>query len=949
MGGSSKSQTVGYKYYVGMHMVFCHGPIDKILNFKVDSKEAWSGNGVASQITIDAPELFGGESREGGVQGVVDIEMGGPTQLQNSYLVSRIGSLMPAFRGVVGAVFRQFYMGMNPYLKNWSVTAKRTKIRQDGIAQWYLPTCEIPNNAISSNFFNENFTDGLTGWSVESGFGSNFNAVDGACRVSGVMGQTISRLSKTIAEPSNWNAIKLRFKIESYDSEDAGVFDLYGPSGNLLFNFTPARDAFADSSRRAHLSFLSGESGLILSDSVLPLNTWFQLELSFDQDSGALTGVIRVSATGEIVKVSSGLSLLSYGPVAKVTLRNETGHGNGGVTYWDNIEIIENASADMNPAHIIRECLTDPDWGMGYQDADIDEDAFEAAANVLFVEGFGMSLLWDRQTSIEDFIKEVVKHIDAVLFVDRETGKFVLNLVRSDFDEEALLLLDQNNIEKISDFSRPTAGELTNSVTVQYWDSKTDTDASVTIQDIALVQMQNATINTTIQYPGITNKALAIRIAQRDLKTLSTPLIRCTIYANNEAGELKIGGVFKLTWPDYDCYEVVMRVTGIAYGDGRNNRVRITATQDAFSLPDSLIMNPTPPEWVDPNVPPQPILLRRVFEVPYLELVQQFGQTTVDAELTANNDVGYYGAAAIRPQSNAINAQIYADDGSGFQSAGALDFCPGANLAEDILQANVTFAINGGVSLQNVSVGSWCQIDEEIMAVVAIDEEEITVKRGCLDTVPFPHDAGASIFFWDTYGQSSPIEYVASDEIAVRLLTVTGSGQLLLTEAATDVVEMASRAIRPYPPANLEIEGEYYPANFQLPTVAELTWNHRDRTQQTSAALIGEGDGNIGPEAGTTYEVSVSLLMDDATVDEDWLVVNVGSTPNYEFDQSADTPPGGAIAAIFKVTSIRAGYRSWQSPQVSGTLFSAPFNVVAEYVPLTSPFNVVADFDPDLI
>ena len=34
---------------------------------------------------------------------------------------------------------------------------------------------------------------------------------------------------------------------------------------------------------------------------------------------------------------------------------------------------------------------------MGYAQADIDDTAFMAAADTLYSEGFGMSLLWDQQ------------------------------------------------------------------------------------------------------------------------------------------------------------------------------------------------------------------------------------------------------------------------------------------------------------------------------------------------------------------------------------------------------------------------------------------------------------------------------------------------------------------------------------------------------------------------
>ena len=97
MSGGSERVTVGYKYYLGVHMALCHGPIDKITQVQVDRRIAWEGLAEGGSINIDAPELFGGKSREGGVSGVVDIEMGGPDQTPNSYLQSVLGTDMPAF------------------------------------------------------------------------------------------------------------------------------------------------------------------------------------------------------------------------------------------------------------------------------------------------------------------------------------------------------------------------------------------------------------------------------------------------------------------------------------------------------------------------------------------------------------------------------------------------------------------------------------------------------------------------------------------------------------------------------------------------------------------------------------------------------------------------------------------------------------------------------------
>src|SRR5688500_5959732 len=102
--GSSKKQTVGYKYHLGMHMILCHGPIDFFSSIKVDDRPTWNGQVQDGTVTIAAENLFGGESREGGVSGPVKFCSGKPDQVADSYLEEHCGPLVPAYRGVAGAI-----------------------------------------------------------------------------------------------------------------------------------------------------------------------------------------------------------------------------------------------------------------------------------------------------------------------------------------------------------------------------------------------------------------------------------------------------------------------------------------------------------------------------------------------------------------------------------------------------------------------------------------------------------------------------------------------------------------------------------------------------------------------------------------------------------------------------------------------------------------------------
>ena len=159
--GSSKQVTVGYKYYLGMHMVLCHGPVDAVTKITVDDKVAWSGTATGGPITINAPELFGGETREGGVSGVVDVAMGAAAQPRNAYLQAQLGNDIPAFRGVLALVLNQVYVGLNPYLKRWGAWVKRTNIKTDGTAQWYLAKAAIGNDMNPAHIIRECLTDTL--------------------------------------------------------------------------------------------------------------------------------------------------------------------------------------------------------------------------------------------------------------------------------------------------------------------------------------------------------------------------------------------------------------------------------------------------------------------------------------------------------------------------------------------------------------------------------------------------------------------------------------------------------------------------------------------------------------------------------------------------------------------------------------------------------------------
>ena len=164
MGSSSKKQTVGYRYYMGMHLAVCHGPVDAVTEIQIADRQAWSGNlSNSGRITLNKPELFGGDKREGGVSGAIDVAFGEGIQASNDYLVANLGAPQPAYRGVLSLILRQVYIAANnPYIKPWALRVKRC------FRGWYAAKAEINGGANPAHMVYECLTNSAWGMGYPS-------------------------------------------------------------------------------------------------------------------------------------------------------------------------------------------------------------------------------------------------------------------------------------------------------------------------------------------------------------------------------------------------------------------------------------------------------------------------------------------------------------------------------------------------------------------------------------------------------------------------------------------------------------------------------------------------------------------------------------------------------------------------------------------------------------
>lgn len=509
---------------------------------------------------------------------------------------------------------------------------------------------------------------------------------------------------------------------------------------------------------------------------------------------------------------------------------------------------------DMNPAHILYQCITDTIWGMGYAPGDVDETSFMLAADQLHAEGFGMSLEWSLTMTIEAFVQIICNTINGGWDLDLRTGKFKLKLIRDITDPDSLLELNPDNILDMSSFQRVAWGEQANRVIVRYTDREQN-QQTVTVENMAAIEaIGGAEITATKEYLGIREESLALRVAMRDLNTSSAPLAKVTLTTNQVLWGHGIGDPVALTWPKLGLDKIPFRILAITKTDLDDGSIRVELVEDVFGLPTGTYVNQQPTLWIDPVQPPIPIQYAVAVEAPYWDVVRRMSAADFE-QLTPG--YGFGEVYAVKPTSDAFNFRLMSSpDNITYTQVNSGYFAASGTLVDAVSRTADSFEIENTTNLGQADIGTYAYVNGELVLVESVDEVTglVQVGRAVLDTVPVEHAAGSRIYFSGIDKGVDPNEHVLGESEYYKPLTQNGLGTSDIASATALLVNFNQRADRPYPPGNVKLNDDYFPALSSGGLT--LTWAHRNRLTQT-ADLIPFETGNIGPEPGTTYRVRI--------------------------------------------------------------------------------------------
>lgn len=250
-------------------------------------------------------------------------------------------------------------------------------------------------------------------------------------------------------------------------------------------------------------------------------------------------------------------------------------------------------------------------------------------------------------------------------------------------------------------------------------------------------------------------------------------------------------------------------------------------------------------------------------------------------------------------------------------------FCPTAVLAASITQLQTSITMSGFTSPipEGVTINMAAMIDNEIVVVTSRTGDSLTIGRGCCDTVPATHAAGARIWFFDASIGNDGVEYGATEAIGVKVLPKTSTSVVSIPNSPPNGITFNWRFFRPYPPGLVQANGVawFTPQTFDAgsPNLA-FTWKHRDRVGQFDQ-LVDHAQDNIGPEAGTTYTARVYKA------DNTLVRTTTGlSGTSWTYDRAtAKTDFGvttGLHAGYVTIFSVRDAMESYQGYRIDFTL-----------------------------
>lgn len=887
-----------YDFLMSIDYGICHGPVDSINMAWVKDKRIFCDRySEEVAVTVSLPDLFGGDEEEGGVGGVVELYMGTDAQVSSEALASRSGATSATwpgyqglahmfFRGASGAPGSGLFGGYDD-LDGEAVSRDNGQGFKWTVNNPYMPTAKVHCTRMPSSL-GANASVPQPVDIIDDGAGG-ITWVDSVITTAGDPVETplptfVIRGGAPSSDPQgNVDAVQ----VDMHDYTTQELIDAGSVTFGINYQATVVGSGSAQFIVRSSYFPDDGTgnpdlaAGLDAQDTVLldPLNDVVTVNSGFVTGAAEVRSTVIPPATARFVIYDAWVvfTLPFFATIDFITREAVLLAGATVYTYCDPEGTLD-GFPDANPAHIIYECLTDPEWGKGEDPANIDTASFTAAALTLYNERFGMSMIWLRQDTIQNIVQDVLDHIKAFLFLNPQTGLWTLKLLRDDYDAALEPLVDETNCVATKR-KRRAWGETINEIVVSYTDPNTEDSATVGSQDDGNIALQGALISETREYSGVRNAILAKFIADRDVRESAYPVFSAILTVDRSMWNTLPGAILRFSWEDDGIVEMPVRVMAVDYGKPKDRKIKLIVVEDIFGLDQTNFSTAPLTNW-DP--------LREV-AVPFdhefaitapLPMLQQTGVNVDDLDADYPSvGVLLHGA---HDALNAIDMEAHT----------LVTLGTGSTVVQPVLTSNVQeaqaitvalvpevmsrlpvalidtlglgLAVEGDVYLLGTAEGAheFIMLDNYVTL-----DSEWEVRRAIWDTLPGAWPIGTILWNLDDDGSAlDPHTRTAGETRTWRMLPRTSEGRLAYGDAADIILTVSERPHRPFRPADCDLDG----AGFDLlvyddpatdPTQMTASWANRNRLLEDVIANKWD-DATVAGEAGQDTTIRVRDLAD---------------------------------------------------------------------------------------
>lgn len=836
-----KSPVIGYYYMMGSHLVLCRGPVDEIKEIKFADKLAWSGSVTTNQeILIDQLNLFGGKEREGGVYGNVDILMGASNQTTNSYLASKLGAVIPAFRGVVSVVFKSFYFAaMSPYFKAPSFLVKRIPSKD------WLPLIAD---------------------------------IDGSCN-------PIHALLELLTHP-DWGMGYSQSNCDMVAFADCAQV-LYNEGFGLSFALSSVDDY-----EKTIEMIMNHVNGMFFVDpytgkfTVKLLRNDYQADLEnlllLDESNSEIESFQRPNYSEIVNEITVNYRPLGSSKDENITVQNIAAIQNQGSVVSQTINYPAISSSTV-AATVASRDLRQRSTPLAKLKIRVNRDAWNSNIGDvvrLNLDAFGIELLVFRILGI-DFGNLT----DGVISIDAIEDIFGLSISEYYENQPSGWVDEASDPEPLVNYAV---------VEAPYWDivqTLGEAETNSLDLDIAflmawssqqsyyaiLFELWTPTGTTSNVTPSTKRYPLYDVYSQSSLSptgtTISVILNTFDFYWLTAGSQIRIiNGATVNTLTIVSITDTLITVasrTGDSFASGSYLDLGYDSFSNPLQLNDQLLTAATSIlSWTEPAGGTTGYIVVNGYYVIEQEIVKVTAYTPMTSITIARAQQG--SIAADHPEGSFMRIvsidPVVVSNQYEIRSSSALCATAIINTAYGKGSVNIVPSYLKG-SIESIVLGSYAIWDDEIIRIDAVSYNLIVVGRGCLDTIPQEHSAGSLIQFTEDYKAFSDYQYLNGEDVDCKLLTRSSTKLLSLGDAPVVTTTMIGRKDLPYPPAKFRMNTDKYPE--KIVAGLTLSWASRNRLLQTSRTIIDESEASVSAEVGTTYNLKIygetDTLLKDVT------------------------------------------------------------------------------------